>query len=233
MMFAAVLNYNSFRSFAQCCYGALLFLSSINVVVKGEPSHDKQGVLYVSNHTSYMDILAIGTVLKANFVAKKDVRSWPLVNIVAIMMGTVFVERNPKMPYQEVSAVRKALKDGKSLILFPEGTTGDGNHILKFKSAMFKIVEEVSKESPLIIQPISIAYTHIGGKKTNAKQRSELAWYGDVALVPHLWNLLKYRNMTATIEFVKPSTYKRDHDRKKVAKSMKAKVEKSYKGLIS
>ena len=115
--------------------------------------------LFVCNHTSYLDISALGAVVPGSFVAKAEVRSWPVFGFLARLQRTVFVERRASRTAHHRDNMTARLESGDNLILFPEGTSNDGNRVLPFKSAFFGIAEKPIRGKPLTVQPVSIAYT--------------------------------------------------------------------------
>src|SRR3546814_6911519 len=82
----------------------------------------------------------------------------------------------------------RRLEAGDDLVLFPEGTSGDGNRVLAFKSALFSVAERRPQGEPLTVQPVSIAYTRLDGLPLGRYLRPFFAWYGDMELGPHLWH---------------------------------------------
>src|SRR6185369_3646099 len=143
-------------------YRVLCALLRIRVRVNGTPLHDR-AVLYVSNHVSWADILVIGSLAPVAFVAKREVRDWPLVGITAELQRTVFVDRTRRHQTPEsVSQIVKRLAGGTSVVLFAEGTSSDGNRVLPFRSALLGAVEEVASRGDagsILIQPMAITYT--------------------------------------------------------------------------
>ncbi|MBN2753116.1 MAG: 1-acyl-sn-glycerol-3-phosphate acyltransferase, partial [Rhodospirillaceae bacterium] len=96
------------------------------------------------------------------------------------------------------------LTHGTPLILFPEGTSSDGNHVLPFKSTLFSIAEEYINGQPVVVQPVAIAYTHCFGVPIGYVWRHFFAWYGDMDLVSHLWGVLCMGRLTVEVTFLEP-----------------------------
>jgi 1-acyl-sn-glycerol-3-phosphate acyltransferase len=86
------------------------------------------------------------------------------------------------------------------MIIFPEGTTSDGTGIREFKSTLFNLPAEEN----IPVMPISIRYTGINGKPAVSGLLYEVAWYGDMELMPHLWNVLGLRSIDAVVHFSQP-----------------------------
>lgn len=162
--------------------------------------------LFVSNHVSYLDITILSALVPGSFVAKAEVRSWPYFGWLARLQRTVFVERRPVRADDARDGILERLVAGDDLILFPEGTSGDGNRVLPFKSALFAVAERWAGESPLTIQPVSVAYTKLDGLPLGRHLRPFYAWYGDMDLVPHLWQLAGLGQLTVVVHFHSPVT---------------------------
>ena len=91
--------------------------------------------LSISNHASYLDIMILGSLFKTSFVAKKEVAYWPLIGILAKLQNTIFIDRKISSLKEQEKKIIKHLKEKKNLVIFPEGTSSDGNKILHFKSS--------------------------------------------------------------------------------------------------
>ena len=185
-------------------------LFDIRVTVIGQPIQDR-GVLMVSNHTSYLDILVLGGVASVSFVAKSEVASWPLFGTFARLQRTVFVDR-ARRTQTGISRdlIASRLREGDALVLFPEGTSNDGNYVLPFKSALMGAAEtEIGRDAQgralhVPVQPVSVAYTALHGVPMGRENRPFFAWYGDMDLIPHLWESLVTGPIDVTVEFHAP-----------------------------
>ena len=184
----------------RCCR-----ILGIRIERRGRPSR-VQPTLFVSNHVSYLDITVLGALIPGSFVAKAEVRSWPYFGWLARLQRTVFVERRATRSGQGRSEILDRLKAGDNLILFPEGTSGDGNSVLPFKSALFSVAENWAGDSTLTIQPVSVAYTKLDGLPLGRHLRPFYAWYGDMDLLPHLWQLAGLGQVTVVVHFHAPVT---------------------------
>jgi 1-acyl-sn-glycerol-3-phosphate acyltransferase len=178
----------------------------------------------VANHTSYLDILALGGIARVSFVAKSEVASWPLFGTFARLQRTVFVQREHRAKTGEAAAeIRNRLLEGDALVLFPEGTSNDGNRVLPFKSALMGAAESrigtdaEGKPIYVPVQPVSISYTGLHGIPMGRENRPLFAWYGDMELVDHLWEGLETGPVDVVIEFHPPLTVDMVGGRKKLA----------------
>jgi 1-acyl-sn-glycerol-3-phosphate acyltransferase len=180
----------------------------LKVVVRGRPAAARP-TLFVANHTSYFDIEVLGSLIEGSFIAKSDMRRWPLFGWLARLQRSVFIDRRPVNAADHAGEVAKRLAAGDSLILFAEGTTSDGNRLLPFKSALFapatnRGAGQASAERPLTIQPVSVVATALDGIPLGRALRPLYAWYGDMPMAPHLWQALSAGRLTVEVEFHPP-----------------------------
>lgn len=174
-------------------------------------------VLFVANHASYLDIPILSALVPAAFAAKAEVNGWPLIGFLARLQNTVFLERRAVRARQQRGFLREQLAKRQNLVIFPEGTSTDGLKVLPFKSSLFSVVEEGLADIGLTVQPVSIVCTGLDGMPITRSWRPFYAWYGDMTLAPHLWNVLKLGHFTVDIIFhppVKPQSFS---DRKALA----------------
>ncbi len=157
--------------------------------------------LFVCNHISYLDITILGACIKGSFIAKSEVASWPFFGLLAKLQETVFVIRDPRKVAGQTDGIQQRIEAGDDLILFAEGTSGDGNYVLPFKSALFSVPERMAADKGLVIQPITIAYTRLDGLPMGRYLRPFFAWYGDMELAQHLWRAVGMGRVTVTVQF--------------------------------
>lgn len=162
--------------------------------------------LYVANHASYFDIMVLGAQIRGSFVAKAEVARWPLFGQLAKLQRTVFVARQRAAVARQREEITARLRAGDDLILFPEGTSDDGNRVLPFKSALFAAVDTEGGGPPLTIQPVSIAYTRLDGMPMGRYLRPFFAWYGDMEMGGHLWRALGLGKVTVVVHYHPPVT---------------------------
>ncbi|MDJ0386870.1 lysophospholipid acyltransferase family protein [Roseomonas sp. E05] len=171
------------RRFARLYHATLCRLIGLRVQVVGEVCQEAPA-LFLSNHSSWLDILVLGSVLEAPFVAKAEVGTWPLIRTVARLGRTVFVSRSRGRTGEEADVMRQRLRAGDSLILFPEGTSNDGARVLPFRSSFLAVADAATA-----VQPISVVYDRIGGLPARRRDRPHFAWYGDMDIGSHFWRL--------------------------------------------
>lgn len=201
-------------AFARMYWSVNCRLIGLHVRVIGAPAHGGRGldpagggtdggaaarsrpVVFVSNHSSWLDILALGGCLHACFVSKGDVARWAVVGTVARLGRTVFVSRQRAATVRERDDMRARLGAGDNLVLFPEGTSSDGSRVMPFRSSFFAVAEG---DAPPLIQPVSVVYDRLGGLPAGRSTRPVFAWYGDMDLAPHAWRLLQWGGLRVTI----------------------------------
>ena len=191
-------------------------------------------ILFVSNHSSWLDIVVLSALAPVSFVAKSEIASWPGVSILAKLQDTVFVARKRAKTRDSLAAICGHLADGANLVLFPEGTRGDGNCILPFKSALFSAAENkgAPNAAPLV-QPVSIAYTHLDGFPLGRRNRPRLTWYGKMRLGRHLWGMLSNGPARIAVDFHQPVQLAEFETRKKLATYCRQVIVGSHGGAIS
>ncbi len=186
--------------FARLYWASLCRLIGLQVRVIGQPARPGgRPVVFASNHSSWLDILALGGVLEGCFIAKEEVGRWPVIRTVARLGRTVFVTRRPADTGRERNAMRDRLDAGDNLILFPEGTSSDGSRVLPFRSVFFSVAEAQPGRSCPLIQPVSIVYDQLGGLPIGRASRPVFAWYGDMDLASHFWRLAQHSGLRATV----------------------------------
>jgi lyso-ornithine lipid O-acyltransferase len=199
------------------------------VRVHGSPSA-VEPTLFVCNHTSYLDITILGGLIEGSFVAKREVAGWPLFGLLAKLQRTAFIDRRRGASAEGRDNIAGRLADGDNLILFPEGTSSDGNRVLTFKSALFAAVD-ASRELP--VQPVSIAYTGLDGMPLGRALRPFVAWYGDMELAPHLFELLGLGHATIDVVFHPPVAATAFASRKDLARHCHAAVAGGVAGALT
>jgi 1-acyl-sn-glycerol-3-phosphate acyltransferase len=177
--------------------------------------------LFVANHSSYLDIIVFSSLMPVSFVAKAEVATWPFFGWLAKLQRTVFVDRQRRTTREQRDDIARRLELGDNLMLFPEGTSNDGNRILPFRSALLSVAERRIAspfgERPLVVQPVSIAYVRLNGFPIGYGLRPLLAWYGDMDLAGHLWHAAGLGCTSVVVEFHAPVTIESFGSRKALA----------------
>jgi len=189
-------------------------------------------VLFVANHVSYADITVLGSVIAGSFIAKAEVADWPFFGWLAKLQRSVFVDRRVRSTITQRDAISKRLAVGDALILFPEGTSSDGNRVLPFKTALFAAAEHARGLSPVVVQPVSVAYTRLDGMPIGRLYRPLFAWYGAVDLAPHIWSMIGLGTVEVVVEFHPPTFLSDCGSRKALASYCYARIAGGLAGAL-
>jgi 1-acyl-sn-glycerol-3-phosphate acyltransferase len=196
------------------------------LIIKGELSRATP-TLFVSNHSSYVDILVLGTFIPARFVAKKEVAKWPIMGWLATKQGTIYIDRSRNAIADGTETLIDYLDRGESLILFPEGTTSDGCRILPFGSSFF----DVAMKKNVVVQPITVTYAGWDGLPMPRYMRKFCGWFSpDIDMVSHLWSIAQWGTVQVVVDLHSPMNPKAFLSRKELSQ---ASFEAVQKGLIN
>ncbi len=186
--------------FARFYWSMFSRVLGMRVRVIGTRAPSTRPVIFVSNHSSWVDVPVLGGKLDACFISKGEVGTWPLIGWVAKLGRTVFISRQRGATARERDDMRERLAAGDNLILFPEGTTSDGSRVMPFRSSFFAIAEvDAGDNRAPVIQPVSVVYDRLAGLPTGRATRPLFAWYGDMDIASHYWRLARYQGLRATI----------------------------------
>lgn len=170
---------------------------SIRLVLQGErPPEKVSSVLFVANHVSWMDILVINACRRAHFVAKAEVRQWPLVGWMAARTGTLFLKRTSLHELAQVTqGVTASLRRGQCVALFPEGTTTDGASLQAFHSGLF----ESAIHAEALVWPVAIQY-----RRQDGQHDADITFVGDQTLVGSIRTVLTRPMTQVRLSFASP-----------------------------
>ncbi len=188
--------------------------------------HDKSATLFTVNHSSWLDIIVLSSVIPGSFVAKQEVASWPGIGLLAKLQRSVFIVRKAHHSIRHRNEMIARLELGDNLILFPEGTSSNGHQVLPFKSSFLGVAERPINGAPLTVQPVSVAYTKLGNLPLGRHMRPFFAWYGDMQLGIHLWKAVGLGPVTVVVQFHPIVTIGSADTRKTLAKHCEGLVKK-------
>lgn len=217
----------------QLTHRLICFIFRIKVRVEGQISAQNQ-TIFLSNHISYLDIPVIGTFVRASFVAKKDVKGWPLIGQLSQLQQTGFISRESKDALIERDSLSGMIERNKSLIIFPEGTSTEGISVYPFKSSLFASFLDRSNED-LLIQPFVIYVESINGKSPKSQEERDIyAWHinMETEMPAHLWRFAKSKGATIKLKFCPTILVKDFTDRKTLAKLCHETVSKELEKQI-
>ncbi|HZP20844.1 MAG TPA: lysophospholipid acyltransferase family protein [Bauldia sp.] len=192
------------------------FMAGVRVTVEGKPATGS--VLMASNHVSWLDISVIGSIAPVSFVAKQEVASWPVVGTLARLQRSVFIDRTRRTrAADDTAAIAERVGVGDAIVLFAEGTTGDGNRMLPFRSALIGAAQMAGARGGIAsVQPVAIVYTAIQGLPMGHRDRPTVAWYGDMKLGGHFMTLIGLGSLDVTVRFGEPVAIGPADDRKRI-----------------
>ena len=168
-------------------------LRILKVEVKTQGPIPLKGLL-VSNHLGYLDIFVLSAVVPAVFIARSEVKRWPILGWFAILAGTLFVRRSKRSEVARLNReVEHALDAGALVVLFPEGTSSDGRDVLPFRSSLLEPIARLK-------HPLSAACIQYSLPDGDAG--ADICHWGNAAFMPHLVNLCSKSRIHATVSFV-------------------------------
>lgn len=211
------------------------WLLGVRVHVTGEIPHDRP-VLLISNHISWLDIIVISTLAPLHFIAKREVADWPFFGWLAKLQRSLFVDRERRTAVRETAhEIARRLKAGERMVLFAEGTSSDGNQILPFKSALIGAAALAAEEEGegADVQTLTLAYTRVHGLPMGRMARANVAWYGDMDMISHVWGLLRQGPIDAEVRISAPLRLENIRDRKTLAAISEAQVRRNFAELLT
>lgn len=190
-------------------------LLAMRVHVDGPPPRGR--FLLVSNHLSYLDVIALMCVLDARFLSKSEVASWPLLGWVTRFVGTIYVDRKRRTDLPRViDEIESTLDEGRGVVFFPEGTSSPGTHVLPFKASLF----QVAAVGRLPVSCAALRYRSFPGERPAAYS---LCWWGGMEFGGHFLAVLGMRGFEVFVTFSETSVL--DEDRKRLAAAAQSQVE--------
>jgi 1-acyl-sn-glycerol-3-phosphate acyltransferase len=161
-------------------------------LVNGHLIDQHQNYFIIGNHLSYLDIILVGCKKPGLFVAKKEVKYWPLLGQLAWLAGSIFVDRSKQGPTANrpyIGQIADYLKKGLTILVFPEGTSSNGESVLPFKKAIFS--------SPILgetlILPITLKYKSVNKQPFGPENCDLVTWHSDMTFVDHFWGVLNLK----------------------------------------
>ena len=186
-------------------------IMGMRITVEGRPPAGR--FFLVANHVSYVDIMLIASQVPAAFVAKADLRGWPLLGHAFLTADTIFIDRARKKDLLRVMAlVQRRMDCGLGVLVFPEGTSGKGEEVLRLKPSLLHLAAE--KGYP--VHWATLTYRMLDD--TPAHQR--VCWWDDTPFLTHLLRLLGVAGFEAVLRFGGEPV--RAADRKVLAEELRA-----------
>jgi 1-acyl-sn-glycerol-3-phosphate acyltransferase len=205
----------------------------IRVEINGKSGENRvsldRNYLILSNHLSYFDILILSSLFPAVFVSSVEMQKTFFLGDLAMLGGTVFVERRSSSGIkQEISRLAGVLKEGFSIVLFPEGTTSNGDRILPFKKSLMAC----AVEADIPVLPVCLKYQNLNGEAVNPENRDFIYWYGEMSFFPHFIRFLKQVNhLTVSLNLLEEIPVEKEEPslaRKKMASAAFHQIQQAY-----
>ena len=194
----------------------------LRITVLGKPVGGRP-TLIVSNHISWSDIIAIGSVADVTFVAKTEVQNWFFVGFMASLQRSVFVDRNRRGDAKRTTEeMAKIMAEGEAVLLFAEGQSDIGTHVLPFRSALVGAAQQAMVEAgaqEVMIQPLTIAYPTLQGLPVGRTDRNLIAWIKGKSFRDNIREILTGGVKDVTVAFGIPKPLQEGADRKQVTKA--------------
>lgn len=172
-------------------YRRLLPLLGLRPQVQGAPAPQ---ALLIANHISWMDIPVLGSIGNIGFLSKAEVRDWPLIGWMSAQVGTLFIKRGGHQTAALIEQIQARVSTGQSVVIFPEGTTGDGHRLRRFHPRLMAAAQQPGVNA----QPLVIRYGRDGQPDPIAP------FIGDDNLLAHLWRVLRQPEIEVQVQFLAP-----------------------------
>jgi 1-acyl-sn-glycerol-3-phosphate acyltransferase len=175
----------------------LRHILGIKVTVKGDEGQlERGGYVIIANHTGYVDGIVLGGIFPILFVSKREVKHWPIIGQWNVLCGSIFINRQRKdLVGSLVHEMTRKLKQEANILLFPEGTSTNGEKMLPFQTVPLA----APLRSRSIIVPVTITYKSIDDQPVGMANRNLIYWYGDMDFVSHFWRLLALRSIEVLV----------------------------------
>lgn len=192
--------------------GWLLYWCGVQVDYYGQMEQQRP-VLFVLNHVSWLDIFVLNKQRATSFIAKSDIRGWPVVGWLVTGAGTVYIERGQRHAIKQVAAqMKKRFEQSQAVGLFPEGTTSDGFTVRPFHTSLF----ETALSTEVDIQPVALRF--FDGTERSAR----LAFIGEQSLIANIWLLLSQAGVRVECEFLPPLKHENNVQQGRIATAQQA-----------
>ncbi len=189
------------------------------------PGLADKNFLIVSNHMSYLDILVMSSCIDAVFVTSVEVKNMILLGDLCEFGGSLFVERrNPKRILDDAQMIGDVIDQGFNLVIYPEGTTTNGETVERFKSSLLSTAIANKKA----VLPVCIKYKSINGEPFSEENRDLICWYGDMEFPTHYYGLRQIFQAEVELSFLEPIEITPESDRRTLARQAEEMIRAEY-----
>lgn len=218
------INYEKTRGYLLKSWGRCSCLI-LNIKVKVQGTPPEPPFMLVSNHLSYVDIFVLFSQLRCLFVAKSDVKGWPLIGFIVKTCGILFIDRQRKRDIKRVNQlISRNINENQGVIIFPEGTTSPGISILNFRTPLLQY--PASQNLP--VSYVAITYQT---KSNDEPAYQSVCWWGDISFFAHFFNFLRLRSISCKLNFGDQKIL--NNDRKELAIELNKAVKEEFTPVIS
>jgi 1-acyl-sn-glycerol-3-phosphate acyltransferase len=175
----------------------LKILLNVRITVEGAGNELAPGGHYiVCNHLGYLDGIVLGSLFPVVFVTKLEIKRWPVIGPLLTLLRAIFVDRQNKHGISiMVEEISLALKRGTNVLIFPEGTSTNGERLQPFQSSFFA----APLKAHAAVVPLALTYNSIDRQPVTPANRDRIYWYGEMSFTPHVWDLLRTRRIEVTV----------------------------------
>lgn len=195
IVFFPILGQATRRWFVLRMSRSLMWISGVLVCVSGPGPVQDRPVLLISNHVSWLDIFVLNSLRSTSFIAKSEIKRWPVVGWLVRAAGTVFIERGQRHAIKTVGQqMNRCFERGDAIGLFPEGTTTTGLDVRHFHASLFEAAITLGVD----VQPVALRYFQ------HSQRTERFAFVGDQSLVANIWILLSAKGVCVQAHFLSP-----------------------------
>lgn len=185
--------------------------------------------LIVSNHLGFFDIFFMAAGTPTLFVTSVEMRETPVLGLLTEMGGCLYVERRSRENiHNEIKEIEKALNDGFNVVVYAEGTSGDGTKVLPFKKSLLT----ACTNSEANIMPVVLNYRKINGESVQDKFRDWVCWYGDISFAVSIWRASQISSAEVELEFLEEVHVSKDSDRRDVATKAEQQIRERFNPIV-
>ncbi|MCA1609164.1 MAG: 1-acyl-sn-glycerol-3-phosphate acyltransferase, partial [Acidobacteria bacterium] len=197
-------------------------IARMHIEVIGEPPSPP--FFLVSNHLSYVDIMALRAVVNGVFVAKREIDDWPVAGRLVRDMGNIYIDRTNRRDIPRAGdRIIQKLNEGQGVIVFPEGTSTKGDDVLPFNSSFL----EFAAKTDLPVSHVSISYRTPAGE---APASQTVCWWDETTFINHMLRMFSAREFTASLTFGDSPVL--NADRKQLADELRQRVRRHFVPVI-
>jgi 1-acyl-sn-glycerol-3-phosphate acyltransferase len=202
----------------------------IDVIGLDKAVMHKKNFLLVSNHMSYVDVMVMASLVPTVFVTSVDMGETKFLGTIAELGGAIFVERRNRLKVErDIAQMTNSLKQGFNVVIYPEGTSSNGDQVLPFKKSLLMAAVEAERD----ILPVAIKYLTVDGEPVEQSNRDKICWYGDMEFMPHFLELLKVKSLRVQVEFLEPIKVTKESTRHDLADRAYESISKAYSAKVT